>query len=367
MSLIRLAFVALVLGVPAVAGADQPVASRPRQVAPAEAAARATVARWLAAQNAGRFDDYAALYAPAFEGVKRVGKTPKKMNRAAWLKDRKAMFKAAMQVGAIDVTVTLPAPGTTGGATVDFTQTWASGAFADTGPKRLVLDAAGALIVREELLSSRPVLTEAACLPALYPGASLKRKVTGADDGARPVRLVDVRDLGGRWTCRVLVEREGGNDVAIGLFAFGKRWAVKDRLDLDYDVGRDGDSPSFVDGDVTVEPLPLHPGVPVVQVIKEIQRGGSEYSTSALTTTLYRVDGSDFRELLSWESGGAAGEADKTVSCDLKPEARKSKGWPDLALACTTTEANWQEPDTEPTEATETTRYRWDGDTYVER
>jgi hypothetical protein len=63
----------------------------------------------LAAQNQGRYDDYAALYAPGFAGVKRVGKTVKAMNRAAWLKDRKAMFKAKLEVSARDVVIAPPA------------------------------------------------------------------------------------------------------------------------------------------------------------------------------------------------------------------------------------------------------------------
>ena len=41
-----------------------------------------------AAQNGRAYADYAALYAPSFAGVKRVGKVTRKMNRAAWLKDR---------------------------------------------------------------------------------------------------------------------------------------------------------------------------------------------------------------------------------------------------------------------------------------
>lgn len=333
----------------------------------AEVAARATLDRWLAAQNDGRYDDYAALYAPGFAGVKRVGKATKKMNRAAWLKDRKAMFKAAFKVGATDVKVTLPAAGAAGGAVLEFTQHWASGAFADVGPKRIVLDAAGAQIVAEELLSSRPLLTEPACLVGLFPGASMKKKVTGPDDGARRVRLVDVRDLGSRSSCRVLVEREGGVDVAVGVFAYGKKWELRGRLDLDYEeaIAQD-EGDEYVEGDVTVEPLALHASIPAVTVIKEVRRGGPQFNTSALETTLYRVDGDAFESLLSWESGGDTGEADHVRTCELDVGERRTKGWPDLTLTCTTSHVEWAAGEDEPTEETETTRYRWDGSTYAE-
>jgi hypothetical protein len=335
--------------------------------APAEVTARATLDRWLAAQNQGRYDDYAALYAPSFAGVKRVGKVAKKMNRAAWLRDRKAMFKAPLQVGATDVKVTLPAAGASGGAVLDFTQHWASGAFADVGPKRMVLDAAGAQIVSEELLSSRPVLTETACATGLYPGASMRKMRTGRDDGVRPIRAVVVTDLGGRWLCKVLVEGEDRVEAALGLYAFGKKWELRGRLDLDYDEREAEDEGSeSVGGDVNVEPLALHASIPVVKVEKETRRSGPQYSDVAAASTIYRVDGDAFEELLSWESGGSSGEADKGTTCDLDIADRKTKGWADLTLTCTTSEVQWAAGENEPTESTETTRYRWNGDTYAE-
>ena len=335
---------------------------------PAETAARATLDRWLAAQNQGKYDDYAALYAPDFAGVKRVGKTAKKMTRAAWLKDRKAMFKARLDVTARDLVVTVPPPGATTGATLEFVQTWVSGSYGDVGPKRIVLDASNSTIVGEELLSSRPILTEVACATALFPGASLKRKVTGADDGARPIAGVAVRDLGGRWGCKVMVTRDGGTDVALGVLAFGKRWEVKGRLDLDYDeepAADEGDE--YTSGDVSLEPFALHPTIAVIEVVKDTKRGGPQYETRATTTTLYRADGDELVELVSWEDGGTSGEADDGKRCELAVADKRVGGWPDLTLTCTQSSVQWAAGETEPNESTEVTRYRWDGSTYAER
>src|SRR5262245_48215478 len=63
--------------------------------------AKAVVDTWLAAQNGGKFDDYKALYARGFRGVRRSGAATKRLDLKGWLKDRKRMFGHPMTV-AID-------------------------------------------------------------------------------------------------------------------------------------------------------------------------------------------------------------------------------------------------------------------------
>ena len=134
--------------------------------------AQGVLDRWLAAQDSGDFSAYRALYAPAFAGVKRVGTKVKTLDRAAWMKDREKMFKAPMAVGSASMNVT--ADGAT--LVVELEQRWEQGAFADLGEKRIVLDraaalAGGAAILGEEMLTSRVLLTELACVRTLYPDA----------------------------------------------------------------------------------------------------------------------------------------------------------------------------------------------------
>ena len=347
------------------AGADEPKPTPTAgAVAATETTARATLDRWLAAQNHGQVDAYAALYAPNFAGIKRVGKTAKKMNRAAWLKDRKAMFKARLEVSARDIAIV----GAPGGATITYTQTWVSGSYGDVGPKRIVLDASNTAIVAEELLSSRPLLTDAACANALYPGASLKRKVTGAADGERPIAGVTVSEVGERWACKVEVRRDDGTEVALGVLAFGKRWEVKGRLDFDYDVTVATDpGDDHADGEVDIATRTLHPRILVVEVSKQTNRGGPQYDTRETHTTLYRADGDELIELLAWQDGGTSGESDDSKTCELTLSPKRVAGWPDLTLVCTSSIVAWAAGETEPRQEQEVTRYRWDGSTYAER
>lgn len=358
---LALALASLAAPTTAAAGPGDPISGG--TTSPAEAAARATLARWQAAQNTGDFDGYAALYAPAFAGVKRVGKTTKKMNRAAWLKDRKAMFKAPMSVGTADVKVTL-APA---GPVLELTQTWSSGAFADTGQKRMTFSADGLSIVAEEMLSSRVMLTRGACLSALYPGSSLKKMRTGEDDGERTVSAIEVIDLGGRWACKVEVARDGGFDATVGVLAFGKKWEAKGTVDAGYESSQDPDNAIDVSGEVTVVAAPLHDKVPVLQVTVFGRRDEPGSSTTESKTTLYRADGDELVELISYGSGGSGGETDESTSCDLDVAERRVKGWPDLTLTCTKRTSYYHGEDPAETEEQEVTKYRWDGSSYAER
>lgn len=117
-----------------------------------EGPARAVFDAWLAAQNAGDFATYEALYAPRFEGVRRSGSQTARLDRTRWMKERASMFKQKPVVGAKDLSVRA----TRDGATIDFVQTWAIASYRDEGPKRMVLTVVdGKLkIAREEMLKS---------------------------------------------------------------------------------------------------------------------------------------------------------------------------------------------------------------------
>lgn len=124
-----------------------------------EADARAVLSAWLAAQNAGDFEAYGALYAPRFEGVRRSGSQTARLDRARWMKERAVMFRAKTEVSATDVTVAT----TQDGATLSFTQAWSQATYRDEGPKRMVLTRTDGrlLVAREEMLRSN-VLSAAA-------------------------------------------------------------------------------------------------------------------------------------------------------------------------------------------------------------
>ena len=136
-----------------------------------EAAVRAIVTQWLAAQNAGVFADYEKLYAERFNGVKRVGAVARTYNRAGWLDDRRRMFGALMQVTATDIVITVDA----GSAVVRLTQTFAQKAFKDSGSKELLIvdSRQGLKIAREEMLQSKPAAAVGDAMPML--------RVAGAD------------------------------------------------------------------------------------------------------------------------------------------------------------------------------------------
>jgi ketosteroid isomerase-like protein len=115
--------------------------------------ARELLESWLAAQNAGDFDAYQALYGERFEGVKRSAERTYRYDREQWLEDRQRMFSRPMQVSAEEVRVSSASEA----AVIFFEQHWSSATYSDVGPKQLVLvEVAGELrIGREEMLSSR--------------------------------------------------------------------------------------------------------------------------------------------------------------------------------------------------------------------
>lgn len=133
-----------------------PADTAPSAPAIDEARVRAALAAWLGAQNEGDFERYQQLYAPNFEGIKRVGKEERHFDRAGWLADRKRMFQKPMTVRATDVVVAVEDQT----ATVEFSQSWASGDFEDVGPKRIVFEQIdGALRIQGEQMLQSSVLS----------------------------------------------------------------------------------------------------------------------------------------------------------------------------------------------------------------
>lgn len=110
------------------------------------------VQAWTDAQSSNDFESYERLYADRFTGVKRAGTFTARLDRKAWMADRKTMIAPGLVVEARDPAVDV----TDAIATVRFTQHYKSAHFEDVGPKQLVVIAtlAGPRIAREEMLSS---------------------------------------------------------------------------------------------------------------------------------------------------------------------------------------------------------------------
>ena len=108
---------------------------------------------WLAAQNSGDFESYQSLYADKFTGVRRSGPRTRSFDRKGWLADRQRMFRKPMKVALEDLRIT--SAGTA--FNILATQTWESGRYKDTGPKRflLVRQAGRLVLAQEEMLASQ--------------------------------------------------------------------------------------------------------------------------------------------------------------------------------------------------------------------
>lgn len=124
-------------------------AAQPSGQAFAEPAVRALVERWLAAQNAGAFEQYQPLYAERFTGIRRSGDVVRRFARDPWMSDRRRMFNRPMRVAVSDLRVTSGCCN----AVASFTQSWASEKYQDEGPKELVLvDEGGQLKIASEIM-----------------------------------------------------------------------------------------------------------------------------------------------------------------------------------------------------------------------
>jgi hypothetical protein len=171
---------------------------------------RSFLARWLAAQNEGKFDDYQALYAEKFQGVRRSGPRVRYLNRETWMGDRQRMFRKPMKVAVADLKIAIGASVTN----VHFTQTWESGKYKDQGPKRIQLVSArsGWFIAQEEMLASQVAPRNAA-------GGDFLLVYAGA-----PVLATEVEESCGQGP-RTLEDFVGHQDVrASRLPAHLQRW-----------------------------------------------------------------------------------------------------------------------------------------------
>ena len=101
---------------------------------PSKEAVLAVLKSWVDSQNEGKFDAYAAHYAPGFVGIKRTaGGGEQKLDLAAWKTDRQKMFKNPMKVAAEHAVVSFKGDQ----ASVTFVQRWQSKGYADHGNKQL--------------------------------------------------------------------------------------------------------------------------------------------------------------------------------------------------------------------------------------
>jgi hypothetical protein len=337
-------------------------------------AARAIITRWLAAQNQGDFAAYQALYAPGFTGVKRVGGVARPMGREAWLADRRGMFRAPMSVTASIDRIT--SDGTR--LVVELEQTWKQGAFADTGRKRILLDAAAArshgarpAILFEEMLDSRVLLGELACLRLLYPGAPASGKRVDADLDADTVDKIEVLDLGGtHFLCRV--DTRSGSDVTVSLALAvrGKRWRLASKEEHLLDLTEDRDNAAGSQGEVSVTPMPLRPGETALLVEVSESEYGPMHDVGKQRSSLRRVSDAGLTELIAFESTWSNGEADRENRCQLESGRTGKQGYPDLIVVCVEKRGDWHDPDPSQRgikEKTRKRRHRWDGARYAPR
>lgn len=117
---------------------------------------------WLAAQNTGDYNRYAAMYSARFKGIKRAGERTYFFNHEAWLNDRKRMFRNKMSVSADSVRIVVFERS----AKVEFQQTWESGGYRDKGRKELYLkkEDGWLRITMEEMLASKVLAGKGAVL-----------------------------------------------------------------------------------------------------------------------------------------------------------------------------------------------------------
>jgi ketosteroid isomerase-like protein len=331
--------------------------------------AKKVIATWLAAQNQGDWKAYEALYAPEFAGVKRVGKSAKKYDRAKWMKDRKTMFKAPMKVTATAIVVHA-APEK---LVVELDQTWEQGTYADTGHKLIELAKGTLLITREELQSSRLILTDAACVKTLFPTAKNDRVGPDPDD-AKVLKVEVFAVAGDKFVCRVDHGEGAAADVRqtvdteIALVGRTSGWTVLGKeqatVTLENPNGDQGES-----GEVTVEIIPLSPKIDGVSVTVTARTFEPVNADETSTQTLYAVVGNALVEQLALAGKRNSNVEDSSGEwCELVVKDKRHKGLVDLDVKCTVHTEDWHSDDPKKHGAHDevtTTRYRWDGTSYV--
>lgn len=356
---------------PAAASDPAPPAPAAPPAAPAalaEADVRAFLDAWLRAQNAGDFDAYAACYATDFRGVRRAGKAEKSFDRDGWLADRKRMFASPMKVELADQAVRIDGQR----AEVELTQTWASGRFADTGRKRLVvIRQGGALaIAAEEMLSSRLLLSEDACVSALAPEQTGNGDAQDDDDSyGRAVQIVQPDTNQPRFACLVDTSSERGGEVAFGLLVpKGRGWKVVERSSFSYEhyePEEDDTENRRASASAGISLVAISPDEQAVELSVSQQYGALEYQRSEASTDLYRVTAAGLVPLLELESrssGNEVGSHDESRRFEVLA-GTETRGYHDIRVTTTIMKQDHMSEDGLEMN-TETEILRWTGDGY---
>ncbi len=336
-------------------------------------AGEALVTKWVEAQNRGDFAAYQALYAQSFNGIKRVGKVAKTLDRAGWLVDRKAMFKAEQRV-----TVTNPTFSRSGQTLViELTQRWEQGAFADVGRKRLVLDlrpSAGPILA-EEMLTSRVVPPLKICVELLWPAK--RRGEPGEEDGAHQLRRVEAHDVGTDfYLCQVEHQRSGERATTheLGVVKRGKKWTLVGEIathlvQTEPELGTELDELQKT-GSLELRLVPIRKAERAVLILRSETTQGPMLDDGDATGELNRLTEVGLLPLLEYQSTWRNGEATEDTRCRLAQGSGQRQGFFDLEVECLTRIGSWHDED--PADrgeklTTELRRYRWDGSAYERR
>jgi hypothetical protein len=342
-----------------------PAAAEPQPASrPERDQAAALVGRWRDAQVRGDWPSYEALYAPTFTGVRRVGTKATTFNRAGWLKDRKAMFKAAMKVEATNLAVT--ADGVM--LIVELDQYWEQGLYADVGRKRITIALTDGLIASEELLTSTPYLSVAACLKAMYPTG--KRGRIGAAKTAAAISSTIVVPVGDRFACAVehATRDATAKTIEVAGIRRAKGWVVADKVSHSVTVETGGTAGQG--GHVELAELELGARAGLIVALTESEHDDM-HRNERTVSALYLLDDASLTEVLRWDSTTAADVEDtRTTECTIGIAPGTKDGMANLERTCTKSWGDWWNEDESQrgikTE-TDTARFVWDGSTYVEQ
>jgi hypothetical protein len=335
-------------------------------------AAEALVVRWLVAQNEGNFAAYEALYAQSFTGTKRAGTQVKTFDRAAWLKDRKAMFKHRMAVTGTPLEIKRD------GAALVITvlQRFEQGNFADIGEKRLVVDlrpSAGPILA-EEMLKSRVFPSRDACARAVFPQGRGGR--TGPDAASSSYQDREVYDLGTEtFLCRLEHQGRGqrGRTLELAVLKRGKPWAVVEQVthevQAEAELGAELDEQQVRESyDLALEPITDTEHAVLLERKKSIT--GPMQNDSETVSELFRVTPKGLVSLIRYETKWDEGEALRGTRCTLHQGDAQHGGFHDLRLDCVTTIGSYhdEDPADRGEKHTEESKlYRWNGKKYVAR
>ncbi len=214
-----------------------------------------------------------------------------------------------------------------------------------------------------------PALTPAQCVKVVFPDG--KKGRTGPDKTDDKITDTEVLTLSSDVViCRVdHVSPSSPTSTEVEIVAV-KRTPRITELNRTSSTFTTEDRPQDGGGDkggVTLSLLALTPTENALLVETTQSKYGPMTDDGTESSTLWRLTATGIAEVLEFESTWSGGEADRSDRCELAV-GKPRKGLPDLALACTHSEGNWHNDDPSQngtTEATKTTRYRWNGSTYA--